>query len=450
MGIAIALILLVLATVLFHFLSPWWFTPIASNWSMVDSTVDVTFWVTGIVFVVVNLFLAYAIIRYRHRKDSKAHYEPENRKLEWWLTGITSVGIAAMLAPGLSVWAKFVTVPDDAKVVEVLGQQWSWNYRFPGADGKLGATDSRLISVDNPFGMDPKDPAGQDDHLVASNEVHLPLDQPVRLLLRAKDVNHQFAVPQFRVKMDMVPGMVTYFWFTPTRVGQFDVLCEQLCGLAHFAMRGRVIVEEQQAFQTWLAAQPTYGKVSAASKGDAMAGQALFAPCTACHGAQAEGNRELNAPKLSGQADWYLARQLQSFKNGIRGAHEKDIYAKQMAPFAAMLSDETAINNVVAYIKTLPEVRPAASVVGDPRQGKKHYETCSACHGDKAQGIWATNAPRLSNMSDWYMARQLENFRSQIRGGHPQDFHGAQMVSMAKVLADDQAIADVIDYVRTL
>jgi cytochrome c oxidase subunit 2 len=450
MVIAIALIVLVVATVLFHFLSPWWFTPIASNWEMVDSTVDVTFWVTGIVFVAVNLFMAYAIIRYRHRKGSKAHYEPENKKLEWWLTGITSVGIAAMLAPGLSVWAKFVTVPEGAAVVEVLGQQWSWTYRFPGEDGRLGASDNHLISLENPFGMDPQDPLGQDDRLVASPQLHLPLSQPVKLLLRAKDVNHQFAVPQFRVKMDMVPGMVTYFWLTPTRTGEFDVLCEQLCGLAHFTMRGRVVVDEQPAFETWLATQPTYAKTVAANKGDATAGQTLYATCTACHGAQAEGNREVNAPKLSGQAGWYLARQLQSFKSGVRGAHEKDIYAKQMAPFATMLADDDAINNVVAYIKTLPEVRPAASVVGDPTRGKELYETCSACHGATAQGIWATNAPRLSNMSDWYMARQLQNFRAGIRGGHPQDFHGSQMKSMAKVLNDDRAIADLLDYVRTL
>lgn len=453
MVFAIALIVLVLATVLFHFLSPWYFTPIASNWDMVDSTVDVTFWVTGIVFVAVNLFLAFAIIRYRHRKNgppNQVHYEPENKKLEWWLTGITSVGIAAMLAPGLSVWAKFVTVPEDAQAVEVLGQQWAWTYRFPGKDGALGASDSKLISVENPFGLDPNDPVGQDDHLVTSPELHLPIGKPVRVLLRAKDVNHQFAVPQFRVKMDMVPGMVTYFWFTPTRTGSFDVLCEQLCGVAHFAMRGRVVVDEQPAFDTWLAAQPTFAKVSAMSKGDAEAGKALFAACTACHGSQGEGNRELNAPKLSGQSDWYLARQLQSFKAGVRGSHEQDVYAKQMMPFAAMLADDTAINNVVAYIKTLPEVRPAANIVGNPERGRELYETCAACHGSTAKGIWATNAPRLSNMSDWYMARQLQNFRSGIRGGHPQDFHGAQMVSMARVLKDDEAVADVLDYLRTL
>ena len=153
MAIAIALILLVIGTVLFHWLSPWWFTPIASNWTTVDDTVNVTFWVTGVVFVAVNLFLAYAIIRYRHRKGNTAHYEPENPKLEWGLTIVTSVGIVAMLAPGLAVWAKFVTVPEGASVVEVLGQQWNWAYRFPGKDGILGKTDPQLISLDNPWGM---------------------------------------------------------------------------------------------------------------------------------------------------------------------------------------------------------------------------------------------------------------------------------------------------------
>src|SRR5262245_54731300 len=158
-----------------------------------------------------------------------------------------------MLAPGLVVWAKFVTPPEDASIVEVVGQQWNWSYRFPGRDGKLGATDARLVTVDNPFGMNPDDPQGQDDVLIANPELHLPMGKPVKRLLRAKDVNHQFAVPQFRVKMDMVPGMVTHFWLTPTRTGTFDALCEQLCGIGHFAMRGRVVVDEQPAFDSWLA-----------------------------------------------------------------------------------------------------------------------------------------------------------------------------------------------------
>jgi cytochrome c oxidase subunit II len=450
MVFALALIFLVVATVLFHFLSPWWFTPIASNWTMMDQTVDVTFWVTGVVFIAVNLFMAYAVIRYRHRKGQKAHYEPENKKLEWWLTIVTSVGIAAMLAPGLAVWAKFVTVPEGASVVEVLGQQWTWSYRFPGKDGELGASDNRLVTLDNPFGMDPKDTKGQDDVLVSTPELHLPLNKPVKMVLRSKDVNHQFAVPQFRVKMDMVPGMVTYFWLTPTRTGTFDALCEQLCGMAHFAMRGRVLVDEETVFHNWLSEQPTYAQKRAETAGDVAAGQALYTTCSNCHGAHAEGNKDLNAPKLAGQGGWYLVRQLQSFKQGIRGSHEKDVYAKQMIPFAATLADDAAVRNVVAYITSLPDVRPSSSVMGNPDKGKEHFTTCASCHGAQGQGIWATNAPRLSNMSDWYMARQLQNFQEGIRGGHPQDFNGAQMVSMAKVLPDAQAINDLLDYVHTL
>ena len=221
MAIAIAIVLLVIGTVAFHILNPWWFTPIASNWGEMDDTVNLTFWVCGAVFVAVNLFMAYAIVRYRHRKgqERRAEYEPEYKKLEWWLIGLTSVGVIAMLAPGLVVWAKFVTVPDDAKVVEALGQQWSWTFRLPGRDGALGAIDAALIGPDNPFGMDANDPRGQDDVLVSGQELHLPIDQPVKVLLRSKDVLHDFTVPQFRVKMDLVPGMITYLWLTPTKVG---------------------------------------------------------------------------------------------------------------------------------------------------------------------------------------------------------------------------------------
>jgi cytochrome c oxidase subunit II len=450
MTFALVLILLVIATLLFHFLSPWWFTPIASNWQTVDDTVAVTFWVTGIVFVLVNGFLAYAVYRYRHRKGLKAHYEPENKKLEWWLTGITTVGIAAMLAPGLAVWARFVTVPEEATAVEVLGQQWNWSYRLPGRDGALGKTDVRRVSLDNPFGMDENDPVGQDDVLVASPQLHLPVDKPVKLLLRANDVNHQFAVPQFRVKMDMVPGMVTYFWFTPTRTGEFDALCEQLCGVAHFIMRGRVVVAEQAAYDQWLAAQPTFEQSRSAIAGDATAGQALYATCSTCHGPQGEGNRDLNAPKLSGQAAWYLVRQLQHYKQGLRGVHEGDTYGKQMVPFASLLADDAAIRNVVAHIATFPDVRPDASVFGNPDKGQELFENCSSCHGAKGQGIWSTRAPRLANQNDWYMERQLKNFRDGIRGSHRENFDGAQMAAMAKVLTRDEAITDLIDYIHTL
>lgn len=260
MVLAIALILLVIGSVLFHFLSPWYLTPLASHWSAIDLTLDITFWVTGIVFVAINLFMAWCVIKYRYKKDRRADYEPENKKLEIWLTVVTSIGIAAMLAPGLYVWAQFVTPPEDADVVEVFGKQWQWSYRFPGEDGILGTVDSRHISSDNPFGMNPDDPSGQDDVLVSSNEVHLPIDRPVKFLLRSQDVLHNFTVAQFRVKMDLVPGLVTTMWLTPTRIGKYDVLCEELCGISHYNMRGHVVVAEEADFNTWLKTHPTYAQ----------------------------------------------------------------------------------------------------------------------------------------------------------------------------------------------
>jgi cytochrome c oxidase subunit 2 len=450
MPLAVILILLVVGTVLFHILSPWWFTPIASNWSMMDDTVKLTFWVTGFVFIAVNLFMAYAIVRFRHRRSQTALYKPEDNKLEWGLTIVTTVGVALLLTPGLFVWAKFVTVPQDAVEVEVVGQQWNWSYRLPGKDGTLGATDASLISADNPFGLDPHDPRGQDDVLVASPELHLPVGKPVKILLRSRDVSHQFAVPQFRVKMDMVPGMVTYFWFTPTRVGSFNVLCEQLCGVAHFAMRGRVVVDDEATYQAWLASQPTFAQTRATVAGDPLAGAALYAVCSACHGAQGQGNPALNAPKLARQASWYLARQLRNFKAGLRGADSRDVYGQQMSPMAATLADDAAIGNVVAYIATLPDAPAGSTVHGDASRGQSLYTTCAACHGTAGQGVWATNAPRLAGMSDWYLARQLGNFQTGLRGAHAQDFPGAQMAQLAAALRDQRSVNDVVAYVGTL
>ena len=450
MAIAIVVILLVIGSVIFHFWSPWYFTPIASNWGMIDGTVDITFWVTGIVFVLVNLFLAYSIIRFRHRKGQKADYEPENKKLEIWLTVITAVGVAAMLAPGLFVWGQFVNVPEDAAPVEAIGQQWHWSYRFPGEDGRMGTVDNALISPDNPFGMNPEDPYGQDDVLVSSPEVHLPINQPVNLLLRSKDVLHNFTVPQFRVKMDMVPGMVTFMWFEPTVVGTFDLLCEELCGIAHHAMRGKVVVVEQPEFDAWLDTHPTYAETQARGEGDVTVGQGLYQACAACHGFNGEGIKELNAPKLAGQEAWYMDRQLRNYKLGLRGKHPEDIYGQQMAAMAMTLVDDQAIDNVIAYIQTLPDEPAPVTVSGDPERGAATFETCGTCHGREGQGIWALNAPRLAGMSDWYMAILLKHFRDGVRGATPGDFYGAQMAAMAQRLSSDEVINDLLAYINTL
>ncbi|HEX8665555.1 MAG TPA: cytochrome c oxidase subunit II, partial [Beijerinckiaceae bacterium] len=214
MAIAIVLLLIAVGSVVFHMVSPWWWTPIASHWSYIDHTLTITFWITGAVFVAVVGFTAYCVWRFRHKPGQTALYEPENKKLEWWLTVATAVGVAAMLAPGLYVWHQFVTVPHDATEVEVVGRQWSWSYRLPGKDGKLGTSDTRLVSADNPLGLNPNDPNGKDDVVIETEDLHLPIGKPVKMLLRSVDVLHDFYVPEFRGKMDMIPGLVTYFWMT--------------------------------------------------------------------------------------------------------------------------------------------------------------------------------------------------------------------------------------------
>jgi cytochrome c oxidase subunit II len=272
MTVAIIFAVLVFGSVIFSLMSPWWFTPLASNWGTIDTTLFITFVITGVVFCALVLFMAYALYRFRHRDGVRAAYEPESGKLELWLTGLTSVGIAAMLAPGLVVWKDYVTVPPDASTVEVLGQQWRWTFRFPGGDGVLGTVDAKRIDADNPFGLNPDDPHGQDDILVDGGEVRLPVDKPVKLELRSVDVLHDFYVSQFRAKMDLVPGMVTYFWLTPTRTGTFEILCAELCGVGHSSMRGTVVVVEPEAHQTWLNEYPTFAQaMNGTARGTALA-----------------------------------------------------------------------------------------------------------------------------------------------------------------------------------
>ncbi len=266
MGVALIFILVAVGSVLFHILSPWWWTPIASNWESIDHTIIITFWITGIAFTAVVGFLGYCIFRFRHRKDARAAYEPENKSLEGWLTIGTGLGVAAMLAPGLYVWHQYISVPKDATDVEVVGRQWQWSYRLPGKDGKLGKTDVQAISADNPLGLDPNDPAGQDDVIIDGEDLRLPIGKPIKVLLRSIDVLHDFYVPEFRAKMDMIPGVVTFYWLTPTRTGTFDVLCAELCGVGHSQMRGKVVVEEQDKNKAWLESQPTFAQLAARSR----------------------------------------------------------------------------------------------------------------------------------------------------------------------------------------
>ena len=294
MAIALVLLVIVVGSVLFHLVTPWWTTPLASNWKQMDDTLTITLAVTGFFFVVINLFVVYTVWRYRHREGQRAAYEPESKRLERWLTGITTVGIVGLLAPGLAVYADYVRPPGDAMLLEIVGQQWQWRYRLPGASGKLGGSDARFVSAVNPLGLDPSDPAGQDNIVILGNEVHLPLGRPIKVLLRSHDVLHDFFVPPFRARMNIVPGQVSTFWFTPTQPGRYESLCAQLCGVGHPNMRGFVVVEDEATFQAWLKQQPTFAttlapapSTGARAGSDALAEQgrslAQTKGCVACH-----------------------------------------------------------------------------------------------------------------------------------------------------------------------
>lgn len=266
MLLVFVLIVVIVGSVVFHLLSPWWFTPIASNWGYIDDTIVITFWITGVAFVAIISFMAYCVFRFRHRPETRAAYEPENKRLEWWLTVLTSLAVAGLLTPGLFVWKQFITVPAGADTIEIMAQQWQFNFRLPGKDGVLGTSDTRNVSPENPFGLNPNDPNGQDDVLIEAQDLHIPLDRPVKVLLRSIDTLHDFYVPQFRAKMDMVPGMVTYFWFTPTRTGTFESICAELCGTGHYTMRAVVVVDEASAYQTWLQEQSTFKQALAGTR----------------------------------------------------------------------------------------------------------------------------------------------------------------------------------------
>ena len=261
MHVALILLLVVVGSVAFHLLSPWWWTPIASNWQYIDATMIITFWITGVVFIAVVTFMAYCVFRFRHKEGRQADYQPESKKLEIWLAAGTALGVAAMLAPGLVVWHSFINPPPGTTTVEAVGQQWQWSFRLPGKDGKLGLSDARFVSGDNPLGLNAADPHSHDNVVVIGGDLHLPVDKPVKILLRSIDVIHNFYVPEFRAKMDLMPGTETFFWFTPTRTGTFEVLCAGFCGVGHPFMRANVVIDSEADYQKWLQAQPTFAQM---------------------------------------------------------------------------------------------------------------------------------------------------------------------------------------------
>ncbi|HWQ56679.1 MAG TPA: cytochrome c oxidase subunit II [Bryobacteraceae bacterium] len=234
----------------------WWLPDLASmEGALIDRQLTMTLIIAGVVFFLAQIGLGYFIWRYRARGTERATYWHESPKLEAAWTIATAVIFIGLGVRGNVVWANYFMsgTPPDAVTIEITAQQFAWNVRYPGPDGKFGRTNPALIddALANYLGLDPKDTAGRDD-IVTQNIMVVPIMRPVRLMLRSKDVTHSFFVPQFRLKQDAVPGMAIQVHFTATKAGEYEIACAELCGMQHYKMRGRLMAMPQPEYEDWL------------------------------------------------------------------------------------------------------------------------------------------------------------------------------------------------------
>jgi len=179
-------------------------------------------------------------------------------------------------------------------------------------------------------------------------------------------------------------------------------------------------------------------------------GATLYYACATCHREDGSGSQPLDAPRIAGTAAWYVADQLHKFKSGARGDHPDDIYGRQMALFAKALPDDASIEAVAAYVSGLDGLRTAATLRGDTKRGRSLYTPCSACHGVNADGQAELRAPALRGLDEWYLVRQLGNYRDGRRGYANEDLSGQQMRAAAAVLTTAQDVQDVAAYLALL
>src|SRR5262245_23327605 len=204
----------------------------------IDSIFRLILWITGIIFIVVELLLIYFVIRYRHREGRRAHYTHGNNRLEVIWTIVPAIICVVLALLSRRVWAEIKQrMPEDAMQIEVTAEQFAWNIRYPGPDGKFNTPDD----------------------IVTLNQLHFPVGQKVVVSLHSKDVIHSFFLPEFRVKQDAVPGMTTKVWFDASHVGHWEIACAELCGLGHYRMKGFLTADSPEDFQKWLAEQAAAG-----------------------------------------------------------------------------------------------------------------------------------------------------------------------------------------------
>jgi cytochrome c oxidase subunit 2 len=236
----------------------------------IDQMMVLVHWLMLVLFVGWGAFFLYALVRFRRGANPKANYLGAKGKLSKGLeVAVAVVEVVLLVFYAIPAWARRVqNLPSESEavVVRVVGQQFAWEVHYPGPDGKFGRTDVKLVSADNPLGLDRSDPDAKDD-FNSENQMHVQVNRPVLVHLSSKDVIHSFGLYEMRVKQDAVPGLQIPVWFIPTvstaemraRTGKadfdYEIACSQLCGLGHFRMRGFLVVDSADDYQKWMADQ---------------------------------------------------------------------------------------------------------------------------------------------------------------------------------------------------
>lgn len=257
LAMAVFLTLMTAVTVYIFISKKWWFPPAITDFGHeIDEQFFRTFVITGIVFVAAQIGLAIAVFRFRDRGQKAKYFEGNNvMEILWTLaTVILFVGLG-LYARGAWAQVHFMGASPGALQVEVTGQQFAWNFRYAGPDGKFGRLKPELVSAStgNPLGLDPTDAASKDD--VVSPVLYIPTGKEVELILKSQDVTHSFFVRELRLKQDTVPGMEIHMHFTPTVLGTYEIACAELCGLGHYRMRSFMYVVSEADFQKWMQQQ---------------------------------------------------------------------------------------------------------------------------------------------------------------------------------------------------
>jgi cytochrome c oxidase subunit 2 len=220
----------------------------------VDQMTIYVHWLMLVLFVGWGLFFIFVLFRFRRAANPKASYTGAKGKISKGLeVAVALVEVFLLVFYAIPAWAKRVKAfpaENEAVVVRVVAEQFAWNVHYHGPDGKFGRTDPKLVSADNPLGLDRSDPNAKDD-VTTINQLNLPVDTPVLVPLSSKDVIHSFGLYEMRVKQDAIPGMSIPVWFIPNRVGEYEITCSQLCGLGHFRMRGFVTIQSAGDFKKW-------------------------------------------------------------------------------------------------------------------------------------------------------------------------------------------------------